>query len=582
MPASSPERSATSPSSATAGREDVARRGAALPGGRDQPARHGRGRHDRLGLGRGRAAARDVDLRCRSPTRVAGRQDQPDRHARRPELPGRRAAARCASSRARSFVVSGVMGVEVGTRARSGSARTSSASRASSSSTCSTASAPTSSARSSSLKAAFGPHVRRRAHPDRLRARAERDRRRPPHVRVHEPRRRRGRAPRSRSRTRWPSSRQEYREKLLDEVVENRRGADGALPRGRGDLARGVVARRSRTAARAARSSRSPAASRRRTSARTRCSTCSSRASLAGEEGRARGRGDRREPIETARCSPSSSRRSPTRSPGGSTSSACYQGTVTADTTLVNARAPRQGADGHAARAAGQGARARRGVRRGRHRRRRQAQGDARPATCSPTRTSRSEVPAIGFPEPVMSFAITPKAKGDEEKVATAIRRLAEEDPTLDLRRDQQTGEEILSGMSQMHVEVASSGCKRRFGVEVELQPPRVPYLETIRRESRGARALQEADRRPRPVRRLPHRARAARRRRGYEFVDKIVGGVIPQGFGPPSTRASRRRCSTASSPAPGAGRARDGSSTARTTPSTRRRWRSRSPARWR
>src|SRR5688500_14010725 len=97
-----------------------------------------------------------------------------------------------------------------------------------------------------------------------------------------------------------------------------------------------------------------------------------------------------------------------------------------------------------------------------------------------------TEVPEIGFPEPVMSFAVTPKAKGDEEKVATAIRRLAEEDPTLHLHRDQQTGEEILSGMSQMHVEVALDRAKRRFGVDVDLHPPRVPYLETIRKESRA------------------------------------------------------------------------------------------------
>ena len=128
------------------------------------------------------------------------------------------------------------------------------------------------------------------------------------------------------------------------------------------------------------------------------------------------------------------------------------------------------------------------------------------------TRTSPVEAPALDFPQPVMSFAITPKAKGEEEKLATALRRLAEEDPTLVMRRDQQTGEQLLAGLSQMHVEVAVDRLKRRFGVEVDLHQPRVPYLETIRSESRAQGKLQEADGRPRPVRRLPHRARAARR----------------------------------------------------------------------
>jgi elongation factor G len=143
------------------------------------------------------------------------------------------------------------------------------------------------------------------------------------------------------------------------------------------------------------------------------------------------------------------------------------------------------------------------------------------------------EAPDFGFPEPVMSFAITPRSKGDEEKVATAIRRLAEEDPTLRLRRDQQTGEEILSGMSQMHVEVALERAKRRFGVDVELHPPRVPYMETIRA---GARAQGR------------YKKQTGGRGQfgdchiviepieggvGYEFVDKIVGGVIPQSFRP-------------------------------------------------
>src|SRR5580765_2555867 len=146
------------------------------------------------------------------------------------------------------------------------------------------------------------------------------------------------------------------------------------------------------------------------------------------------------------------------------------------------------------------------------------------------------EPPHIDFPEPVMSFAITPKAKGDEEKMATGLRRLSEEDPTISLRRDQQTGEQLISGLTQMQVEVAVDRLKSRFNVPVELHPPRVPYKETIRKEARarhrykkqtGGRGqfgdceiviepMQNGDEGP-----------------TYEFVDKIVGGVISQGFRP-------------------------------------------------
>jgi elongation factor G len=143
------------------------------------------------------------------------------------------------------------------------------------------------------------------------------------------------------------------------------------------------------------------------------------------------------------------------------------------------------------------------------------------------------ELPQIGFPEPVMSFAVTPKAKGDEEKMASGLRRLGEEDPTIQLRRDPQTGEELLAGLSQIHVEVAVERLKRRFGVEVELHQPRVPYLETIRKEARarhrykkqtgGRGQFGDCDIVIEP---LPERS-------GYEFVDKIVGGVIPQSFRP-------------------------------------------------
>ena len=132
-----------------------------------------------------------------------------------------------------------------------------------------------------------------------------------------------------------------------------------------------------------------------------------------------------------------------------------------------------------------------------------------------------------------MSFAVTPKAKGDEDKAAASLRRLSEEDPTLILRRDERTGEQLLAGLSQMHVEVAVDRLHRRFGVDVDLAQPRVPYLETIRTESRArARYKKQTGGRgqfgdceivlePRPG------------HEGYEFVDKIVGGVIPQGFRP-------------------------------------------------
>jgi elongation factor G len=143
------------------------------------------------------------------------------------------------------------------------------------------------------------------------------------------------------------------------------------------------------------------------------------------------------------------------------------------------------------------------------------------------------DVPSLQFPQPVMSFAVSPKTKGDEEKAATALRRLAEEDPTLVLRRDEQTGEQLLAGMSQMHVEVAIERIKRRFGVDIELHQPRVPYLETIRKEARAqGRYKKQTGGRGQfgdchiVLEPIPGHE-------GYEFVDKIVGGVIPQGFRP-------------------------------------------------
>jgi elongation factor G len=143
------------------------------------------------------------------------------------------------------------------------------------------------------------------------------------------------------------------------------------------------------------------------------------------------------------------------------------------------------------------------------------------------------ELPKMDFPEPVMSFAISPKAKGDEEKVAASLRRLAEEDPTLVMRRDQQTGEQLLSGLSQMHVEVAVDRLKQRFGVEVELRQPRVPYLETIRKESRAQGRYKKQTGGRGQFGDCHIVLEPLEGHTGYEFVDKIVGGVIPQSYRP-------------------------------------------------
>jgi elongation factor G len=143
------------------------------------------------------------------------------------------------------------------------------------------------------------------------------------------------------------------------------------------------------------------------------------------------------------------------------------------------------------------------------------------------------EVQPIEYPQPVMSFAITPKAKGDEEKVATSLRRLHEEDPTLVLRRDPQTGEQLLAGMSQVHVEVAIDRMRRRFGVEVDLHQPRVPYLETIRKDARQRHRYKKQTGGRGQFGDCEIVIEPLEGHEGYEFVDKIVGGVIPQGFRP-------------------------------------------------
>ena len=148
-------------------------------------------------------------------------------------------------------------------------------------------------------------------------------------------------------------------------------------------------------------------------------------------------------------------------------------------------------------------------------------------------KASALKVPPIKFPEAVISYAIEPKTRGDEEKISTSLHRLQEEDPTLNYTRDPQTKELLLSGQGQSHIEVTVAKLKRRFGVEVNLKLPRIPYRETIsasteahgrhKKQTGGHGQFGDCKVKFEP---LP-------RGSDFEFVDDIFGGSIPRQFIP-------------------------------------------------
>jgi elongation factor G len=150
------------------------------------------------------------------------------------------------------------------------------------------------------------------------------------------------------------------------------------------------------------------------------------------------------------------------------------------------------------------------------------------------------EMPRLTLPAPVMAFAVAPDSRGDEEKMLASLRRLQEEDPTIDLHRDAQTGEQIVAGLSQVHVEVIVDRLRERFGVHVALKPPRVPYQETIRRPAaaHGRHKKQSGGRGQFgdchvAIERLPDEMIADPEHPSFEFIDQIKGGVIPSSFIP-------------------------------------------------
>jgi elongation factor G len=142
-------------------------------------------------------------------------------------------------------------------------------------------------------------------------------------------------------------------------------------------------------------------------------------------------------------------------------------------------------------------------------------------------------MPDVDIPIPALSCAIKPVSKGDEEKVSQSMARLLDEDPSIRVKRDEETGENILSGLGRQHLEVTVERLKIKFGVEVEMAVPKVPYKETIKGKTKlQSRYKKQTGGRGQfgdvwlEIERLP-------RGGNFEFVDKIVGGAVPRQYIP-------------------------------------------------
>jgi len=139
----------------------------------------------------------------------------------------------------------------------------------------------------------------------------------------------------------------------------------------------------------------------------------------------------------------------------------------------------------------------------------------------------------ITFPEPVISVRIEPKTKADQEKLSVAMHRLAEEDPTFRISGDLDTGETIISGMGELHLEILIDRTKREFGVEANIGRPQVAYKETVKGEAEAeGKYIRQSGGRGQ----YGHvwlKAKSLERGKGFIFVNKIKGGIIPQEFIP-------------------------------------------------
>ncbi len=154
-------------------------------------------------------------------------------------------------------------------------------------------------------------------------------------------------------------------------------------------------------------------------------------------------------------------------------------------------------------------------------------------------------LPGIEFPHPVFSVAVQPKTKADMDRLSSGLNRLTEEDPTLRVYREPDTNELILSGMGESHIDVALERMRRKFGAEVTTSVPKVPYKETIRHTAQGQGRHKKQTGGRGQFGDVWIRLEPAERGAGFEFLDEVVGGVVPRNYIPAVEKGLREAMKT-------------------------------------
>ena len=188
---------------------------------------------------------------------------------------------------------------------------------------------------------------------------------------------------------------------------------------------------------------------------------------------------------------------------------------------------------------------------------------------------------SMNFPEPVIEVAIEPKTKADQEKLGMALAKLMQEDPTFRVHTDKETGQTIIAGMGELHLEIIVDRLVREFNVGANVGKPQVAYRETITKEAEGeGRYVRQTGGRGQYGHAKIHMRPTTEG--DFVFDNEIVGGTIPKEFIKPIEQGIKEALETGPLAGFPSRASRWTSTTAATTTSTRPKWRSRSPARWR